>query len=638
MVDDLLPYFVVFSTTLVVTLLVTPVVREACRIFGMVDMPDARRINRVPIPRGGGLAIVLGALVPYYIFHVVTDRPLVQGVSDAQASAHAILGVAIALVGLADDKWSLQPKIKLACQVAVAFLAWWWVGLGFRGLWPALPAWCDALITICWIVGAINAFNLIDGLDGLATGLAFIATIGMAGALFFGRNPQATLFHIAFAGALLGFLRYNYNPASVFLGDCGSMFIGFVIGTLPLATQTPDSFLVSVGVPMLAMGVPIFDTSLAILRRLLRRLLAGFGKKEGQSREVMTADSDHLHHRILRATGLNQRKAAWILYSAAVAAVLVGLAAMTLQSRAAGLWLAAFAVGVFVIFKDSTIELFDAGQLLNSVARAKDSRSRRRFAVLSVPFYVFIDVASLIAVFFVCYWATRREIDIHVIRVELPLRVVSTFMALVVVRTYRTIWSRAMPSNYMRMMIACLVGSVAGSVFVYYWPSASTQHLKVMTLAYAISSFVALLAVRSVRGLLRDVFYAIDCSRLRHRKGVSRILVYGSGLRYRAFRRELVRTTAANDRMIVGLIDDDVLLRGRYIGGIRVMGTINEARRIIDETNADAVVIACDFSEEWLRVVREILEPTGVSVSRFSFSETEVCGPSTSSKRKDKQQ
>ena len=639
MVDDLLPYFVVFSATLAVTLLVTPFVREACRRFGMVDMPDARRINRVPIPRGGGLAIVLGALVPYFVFHVVTDRPLVQGISDAQASAHAILGVAIALVGLVDDKWSLRPKVKLACQVAVAFLAWWWAGLGFRGLWPALPAWCDALITVCWIVGAINAFNLIDGLDGLATGLAFIATIGMAGSLFFARNPQATLFHIAFAGALLGFLRYNYNPASVFLGDCGSMFIGFVIGTLPLATQTPNSFLVSVGVPMLAMGVPIFDTSLAILRRLLRRVLAGFGKKEGQSHEVMTADSDHLHHRILRATGLNQRKAAWILYLAAVVAVMVGLAAMTLQSRAAGLWLAAFAVAVVVIFKDATIELFDAGQLLNRVARARDSRSRRRAAVLSLPFYVFIDVALLVAVFFVCYWATRREIDIHVIRVELPLRVVSTFMALVAVRTYRTIWSRAMPSNYLRMMIACLVGSAAGSVFVYYWPSAGTQHLKVMTLAYAISSFVALLAVRSVRGLLRDIFYAIDCSRLKRSTGVSRILVYGSGLRYRAFRRELVRTTAANDRMIVGLIDDDVFLRGRYIGGIRVMGTINEAKRIIAETKADGVVIACDFSDEWLKVVRDILEPTGVRVSRFSFSETEVCGaPVSHKKRKDKQQ
>ena len=275
----------------------------------MVDKPDPRRINRVPIPRGGGIALVVGVLAPYLIFHAITDRPFLQGLSDYKVYALCCLAVAISLVGLADDRWSLPPRAKLVCQVVVAGLAWWWVGLGFRGLWPVLPAWADCVLTVFWIVGAINAFNLIDGLDGLAAGLAFIATVGMAGSQFFTSNPQSMLFHIAFVGGLLGFLRYNYNPASVFLGDAGSMFIGFIIGTLPLATQAQESFLVSVGVPLLAMGVPIFDTSLAILRRLLRRLLRRMddGASAGQLDEVMTADSDHLHHRILRATGLNQR-------------------------------------------------------------------------------------------------------------------------------------------------------------------------------------------------------------------------------------------------------------------------------------------------------------------------------------------
>ena len=624
MIEDVVPYIVLFASTLVLTLVLTPFVREVCRTVGMVDKPDPRRINRVPIPRGGGIALAVGVIAPYLVFRLLTGRPLIQGVSDAQAYALLALSAMIALVGLADDRWSLRPKVKLLCQVAVAFLAWWWAGLGFRGLWPGLPAWVDCPLTVCWIVGAINAFNLIDGLDGLATGLAFIATLGMAGAQFFARNPQSTLFHIAFAGGLLGFLKYNYNPASVFLGDAGSMFIGFVIGTLPLATQAQDSFLVSVGVPLLAMGVPIFDTALAILRRLLRRLLRRVGTEEGQSDDVMTADSDHLHHRILRATGLNQRKTAWLLYIAATAAVAVGLVAMSLQSRAGGLWLAAFAIGAVVVFKDATIELFDAGQLLNSLAHVQDIRSRRRMAVVSVPLYVFVDVVALAAMFFLCEWALRFDIGIHAMRAELPLRVVPTFLFLVAFRTYRTVWSRAMASNHLRLLMACVLGSVAGTVATYYWPSASSMHAKAMTFAYAVSSFVALLAVRTVRGLVRDMFYAIDCSRLRNRKDVSRVLVYGSGLRYRAFRRELVRKTAANDRMIVGLLDDDVLLRGCYIGGIKIYGTINEAKSVIDETNADSVVIACEISDEWLKVVKDILAPTGVKVTKFSFSESEV--------------
>ena len=625
MIEDVLPYLAAFLAPLVVTLLATPVVRELNRRLGMVDKPDPRRINKVPIPRGGGVALVFGVLVPYLAFHLVTGRPWIQGLSDPQAYVLSSLAVAITLLGFADDRFSLPPKAKLLGQVVVAVLVWAWAGLGFRVLWPVLPAGLDCLLTVFWIVGAVNAFNLIDGLDGLASGLALIAVVGMAGALFFMRNPQATLFYFALAGGLLGFLRYNYHPASVFLGDAGSMFLGFTVSTLPLASQVPNSFLVSVGVPLLAMGVPIFDTALAILRRSVRHLLArrlpGTDAKAG---EVMTADADHLHHRILRAVGLNQRKAAWILYVCAASLVVTGLVAMLLKSHAAGLWLAALAVSAVVIFKDAKIELFDAGSLLNAVAHASDRQSRRRFAVLSVPFYVFFDLFALVAVFFVCAWALRMPLDLHAIRAHLSVRVFSTFAFLVFFRAYRTAWSRALPSNYVRLFLACAFGSVAGSVFVYYWPSLSIFQLKAMTLAYAVVAFTALLVLRAFRGLVRDVFYAVDCSRLVARKDVSRILVYGAGLRYQAFRRELVRTTAANDRIIVGLLDDNVYLKGRYIGGIRVCGTINDAPSVVNALNVDAVVVACRVSDDWLKVVREILRPTGVKLTLFSFSETAV--------------
>lgn len=625
MIEDVLPYLAAFLAPLVVTLLATPVVRELNRRLGMVDKPDPRRINKVPIPRGGGVALVFGVLVPYLAFHLVTGRPWIQGLSDPQAYVLSSLAVAVALLGFADDRFSLPPKAKLLGQVVVAVLVWAWAGLGFRVLWPALPVGLDCLLTVFWIVGAVNAFNLIDGLDGLASGLALIAVVGMAGALFFMRNPQATLFYFALAGGLLGFLRYNYHPASVFLGDAGSMFLGFTVSTLPLASQVPNSFLVSVGVPLLAMGVPIFDTALAILRRSVRHLLArrlpGTDAKAG---EVMTADADHLHHRILRAVGLNQRKAAWILYVCAASLVVTGLVAMLLKSHAAGLWLAALAVSAVVIFKDAKIELFDAGSLLNAVAHASDRQSRRRFAVLSVPFYVFFDLFALVAVFFVCAWALRMPLDLHAIRAHLSVRVFSTFAFLVFFRAYRTAWSRALPSNYVRLFLACAFGSVAGSVFVYYWPSLSIFQLKAMTLAYAVVAFTALLVLRAFRGLVRDVFYAVDCSRLVARKDVSRILVYGAGLRYQAFRRELVRTTAANDRIIVGLLDDNVYLKGRYIGGIRVCGTINDAPSVVNALNVDAVVVACRVSDDWLKVVREILRPTGVKLTLFSFSETAV--------------
>ena len=622
MIAKLLPYLSVFFGALVATLILTPIVRELNRRFGMVDKPDQRRINTVPIPRGGGLAIVMGVAIAYGIFLMVTERPALLGVPDATFYKMAILSVAIALLGLADDKLSLPPKLKLLGQLAVAFLAWFWAGLGFSDLWPELPWWLDCVMTVFWITGAVNAFNLIDGLDGLASGLALIAIVGMAGGVFFVGDPSHTLFYFALAGGLLGFLRYNYHPASVFLGDCGSMFLGFVVSTLPLVSHVPNSFLVSVGVPLLAMGVPIFDTALAIVRRLIRRLIArGEAAADGK---VMTADSDHLHHRILRATGLNQRRTAWILYGIALAAVLFGLVAMSLQSRAGGLWLAAVAFAAVVIFKDATIELFDAGRLLNRVAHLEDRESRRRLAVWTLPFYVVFDILALVGVCLFCAFAFGLHPDEHALRSYLPVRVVSVFVFLVVFRTYRTVWSRAVGSNYLRLLLACVFGSVAGSVFIYYWPSTVTKHLAAVTFAYATLSFSALLVIRVFRGFIRDLFYALDCSRLKNRKDVSRVLVYGAGLRYKSFRRELVRSASANDRIIVGLLDDNAFLKGRYIGGIRIYGTIQDAPEVINQLNVDAVVIAYIVSDAWLKVVKEILAPTGVKVTLFSFSETPV--------------
>ena len=248
----LLPFLIVFSAALALTLVLTPIVREVNRRLGMVDKPDPRRINKVPIPRGGGVALFLGLFGSFLVYVFATgSRWVGSGVGTHPVRVTALAGV-IFLLGLADDKWSLPPKLKLLGQIVVAFATWFWGGLGFSTLWPALPAAVDCILTVFWIVGAVNAFNLIDGLDGLASGIALIATLGMAGSLLFVGKPDQTLFHFAFAGALIGFLRYNYNPASVFLGDSGSMLIGYLVATLPLATQTPNSFLVSVGVPMLA--------------------------------------------------------------------------------------------------------------------------------------------------------------------------------------------------------------------------------------------------------------------------------------------------------------------------------------------------------------------------------------------------
>ena len=624
----LAPFAIVFFAALALTLVLTPVVREINRRLGMVDKPDPRRINKVPIPRGGGAALFLGLFGSFFVYVLATGSRWVGSGVGSHSLRFAALSTAVFLLGLADDKWNLPPKLKLLGQLAIAFFAWFWADLGFHTLWPSIPPAIDCAITMFWIVGAVNAFNLIDGLDGLASGIALIAVLGMAGALAFSGRPDQTMFHLAFAGALIGFLRYNYNPASVFLGDSGSMLIGFLVATLPLATQAANSFLVSVGVPLLAMGVPIFDTALAILRRSIRHLIFRRMSTEvadGDSDKVMTADHDHLHHRILRSVGLNQRKAAWTLYLLTLGAVAVGLAGMALKSKSAGLWLFAFAAAAVIIFRDmARVELFDAGRLLSSYARDRSTAMRRRWARLAVPLLVAFDLLALTGAFFVMLYAMKIPVTKTVIRIGLPIRISTVFAALVFFRTYVTVWSRATAANFVWLFLACAAGSLAGSIGVYYAPQIETPEIIGATLLYPLLCFVFLSTVRIFRPLVRGVFYTLDCSRLKARKDVSRILVYGAGLRYRSFRRELVRRTSANDRIVVGLLDDDILLRGQYIGGAKVLGTLMEAPEIVNRVNADAVVIACEVTDDWLKVIRETLAPTGVKITHFNFTEKEI--------------
>ena len=158
----------------------------------------------------------------------------------------------------------------------------------------------------------------------------------------------------------------------------------------------------------------------------------------------------------------------------------------------------------------------------------------------------------------------------------------------------------------------------------YIAPGADGDMLFAFASGYALLTFLGTLSVRVVRMLARDFFYALDCGRLVARRDVSRVLVYGSGLRYRAFRRELVRRTPENNRIIVGIVDDDILLRGHYIGGLKVWGTLAKAPDIINRLNVDTFVIACELSDERLNVVRRLLAPTGVAISRFTFGEEPI--------------
>lgn len=615
---DGLKYVVGFFGAFALSLALTPLLREAARRVGMVDKPDARRINKTPIPRGGGLAIFLA-------FHAVIiglaglfGAPLSQEFSTHWHCHFLLASSLLVVIGLLDDKIGLRPAVKLFGQVAVALILYW-SGVHVGGIVVAFPPWLDCFVTVFWIVGAVNAFNLIDGMDGLATGLALIASVGLAGALLFTGNTIATLPYLVLAGACLGFLRYNFHPASVFLGDTGSMFLGLCIATFPLMTGSRKELVASLGMPLLAMGVPIFDTMLAIWRRSVRAMLPESVAAVGRGVRLMQPDKDHVHHRLLRDT-MNQRTAAIILYAASAVLVMVGLGGTLLKGRAPGLFLIAFIVAIYVVVRHlGRVELWDTGRLFTEERRAIRQG-------LLMPIYIVVDVMALCGVWVFSRWLEHMPLGRAAFLSSLPLFVVPVFLFLVVSKTYWRVWGRAQIRDFASLVAVIVAGTVTGLGLAWMFKE-TEPGLALFALHFATFAVFPLAGVRLLRDCIQGAMLILERRILLEKPSTRRYLAYGGGLRFRSYMRELIERSGMNDRVVLGVVDDDIHLRGRIIAGHQVFGGFQELREIVTEHRIDGVVITCLMPPEKQARVVEALRELGVKTSVWACEEKVLFDP-----------
>ncbi|MFC6176604.1 glycosyltransferase family 4 protein [Companilactobacillus huachuanensis] len=287
--------------TMILSAAITPFVVKLAYILGAVDKPNARRVNIKPMPTMGGLAIFIA-------FNFSTFVLLRE-----QFPTHELFSVFLAeciiiLTGIIDDIRELSPKAKLAGIFAAALVIYFLAGIRMNEV--TLPligsfelGWWSLPITIIWIIAITNAVNLIDGLDGLATGVSIIAlfTMGVMAYFFLNMtNVYVAIWIFAMVAALVGFLPHNFHPASIFLGDTGSLFIGFMMAVFSLKGLKNVTF-ITLLMPVVIMGVPITDTVYAILRRLLNK------------KPIMQADKHHLHHRLMQL-GLSHRQTVLVIY------------------------------------------------------------------------------------------------------------------------------------------------------------------------------------------------------------------------------------------------------------------------------------------------------------------------------------
>jgi len=324
------------ALALVIVVLLTPAVGGMARMLGVVDRPGARRLNRSAVPRLGGLALFFGIFVPALAF-----LPL------GRETKGLLLGMAVATtVGAIDDFRGLVWWEKLGGQIAAAAIP---TGFGIwvqRFTFPilgvhALPEWVGVPLTVLWIVAIMNMVNFLDGLDGLAAGVSGIAGLTFSVIALSLAKPDAAILSAIVFGACVGFLRHNFYPARIFMGDSGALLLGFVLATIAIQGLLKTAATVALFFPLLVLAVPIVDTTFVVMRRL----------KHGE--RVFEGDQAHLHHRFLRR-GFSQRRAAVTIWAWCLSLAAAALATRFIPFRAHGVWhlwptLAAAAIGLAAV-------------------------------------------------------------------------------------------------------------------------------------------------------------------------------------------------------------------------------------------------------------------------------------------------
>src|SRR5215471_1288252 len=533
----------------------TPLVRSVARRVGAVDQPGGRKIHATPTPRLGGVSVVvsgaLTVLIVWGLKHVIGETVQVE----LEAWKPVFLGGAIVFcLGVWDDVRPIPAGVKFVMQGVAAGVAIWGgiliehvsllggsrIDLGVL----ALP------LTFVWIIGITNAFNLVDGLDGLAAGLAIIAAGAIATIFFLCGDAQDTLLLLILLGALLGFLPYNFNPASIFLGDSGSLVLGYVLAVTPVTGSQRGATTLAVVTPLLVLGVPIVDTLLSMVRRFvgsLRRLeapQAAVHGRFGRAKRMFEADQRHIHHRLL-ALGFSHRNAVLVLYALALGLASLALLLVLAHYRNAGIILIAIGLATYIGLRKLGYEEIVVFRPVTLLRWYESCTFDRGF------FLGFVDMTLITAAYGGAY-ALKYELPWNP---ELKSWYIGTFPLVLVVQLaalhalglYRGVWRAAEISDLIRV-----VGSVLPAVALSYMVTLVSL-APVDTLRFFLLD--ALLLSALMVGI-RSTYRVLDSLQQRDNVTGAAALIYGAGRGGQLVLRELLQNSRFGLRPI-GFLDDD---------------------------------------------------------------------------------
>ena len=582
----------------------TPLVRALARRYGVVARPKTDRWHKKPTAMLGGVAVWLATVLSYLIF--VRPTMSVSWTDFPASYLDVVMGAStfLFLVGLADDFLHTKPYQKLIGQVmGSAFVIYY----GLTLPWTHYSA-VNVALTIFWLIGITNAVNLLDNMDGLAAGIAVIASAFLALSFLTTGQVVEAIFLLTFAAALIGFLIYNSSPASIFMGDCGSMFIGFVLASAALVNVSGGrsrSFLPVLAVPILVLFIPIFDTTfVTILRKFSGRAASQGGR-------------DHTSHRLV-ALGTSERHAVWMLYGLAA---LSGFLALLVQSVKLDVSLAAIAgftivltlLGVYlagVKVYDETEEALAVGNKSLYAFLIDLSYKRRIFEVLLDVILILLAYWSAYAVKF---GALSGSGAWKLFLRTLPILVFMKMAAFLVMGVYRGIWRYTSLDDLIVFAKAVVLGSTL-SVIAVLFAFRFEGFSRTVFLIDGILMFMFLAGSRMAFRLFRQV---IPVAR---NVGGRRVLIYGAGDGGELLLRELL-----NNRSLkyspVGFIDDDPGKTGKLIHGLKVYGSNGDLTAICTQHQVDEVLISsARMPEQRLQEIMDFCSSQDILVKRMRIT------------------
>lgn len=557
-----LRHFLPFATSFLLTVLLLPVIRRLAVRWGCVSPPSTQRWHQQPIPYLGGVAFFLGFLLPALYF---SPTPLSSFPFFLVASQMFILG-------MYDDLRRINPATKLVGQIIAAATAiFYGYSLNFFG-WPLL----DLLLTALWIIGLTNALNLLDNMDGLAGGIGVIAALFLAFFFQQGGDLQHAFIALALAGAVGGFLLFNFHPASIFMGDAGSLLLGSTLSLLAIKAHGQVSSILSlVAVPALILLVPILDTLLVSVTRLIR----------GQP--VSQGGKDHFSHRLV-LLGLSEPKAVLLLYFMAAVS---GTTALLIEklSYTISLVLLPFVILVFVLF---TVYLAQV-----EIVSAEEGQRKAREGRLTTPFIAFPYKGRLLEVLldfflisFAYYLAFVLRFDFQIdtqnmnlYLTSLPLVLTATYSGFFFFGIYRGVWRYTGLEDLVRLAKGVGGGALL-SILVLLFFYRFIDYSRVVYVLYPLLLFFGMTSSRLS-------FRLFSLLVVRSPQNGMPVLIYGAGDGGELIARECLKNPRIRYRPI-GFLDDDSDKQDRLVCGLPVLGGVNSLAEVLDREEVQGVLIS----------------------------------------------